>query len=399
MAAGLCMKSRVSAAMIAVTAMLWPWVPGRADPGCDLGDIVNAFINAASSIGSACPGVCEDGVGCAAAAALAAGLGGVGASGNQGSVDNFCNNVNNLQNNIASIQNALGDAGIALDLSQILGSVGNPLSIAQCACDAEEGVGQLGSDVGACFQELGQAICQAMNLGTPCSCTPSAPVLADCGQNISTLCEQYTSDTTCFGADSQGTSTIVQGYDPTSQTIQNISPYYPAQQTQTSGGTLVSVADQYCGGLSYCFCPKPMVPTWTYDYPQNLDNPNNCMACENHSSWYIFSCNCPSGTHPDPSGKLVNGISVCLCDNTNQPADFNPQSFFGMCPPPACPTGQVRLSGNGNCVTPCSDPTKGMTMDGTCCDPSQVTACGQCCPAKTIPDPATGTCIPIQTAQ
>jgi hypothetical protein len=50
-------------------------------------------------------------------------------------------------------------------------------------------------------------------------------------------------------------------------------------------------------------------------------------------------------------------------------------------------------------VKPCTSSSEVMTPDGTCCDPNQVTFCGQCCPAGKVPDPANGTCTPLQTTQ
>jgi hypothetical protein len=62
-----------------------------------------------------------------------------------------------------------------------------------------------------------------------------------------------------------------------------------------------------------------------------------------------------------------------------------------------CPKGQINFG--GKCVKPCTSSSEVMTPDGTCCDPNQVTFCGQCCPAGKVPDPANGTCTPLQTTQ
>jgi hypothetical protein len=389
------------AALVATATILSSFLvstlPARADPGCNFGDLVNDFVNAATSIGGSCPGVCDDPVACAAAAAVAASLGGVGAAGDQNAVNTFCGDVSNLQNNLPGIQQGLSTAGISGDVASALEGLGDPLNIAQCACDVEQGAGQLSNDIGACLQDIGNAICSFMT-GSSCTCSPSPPQIADCSQLQNTKCETDTGDPTnpnyypCFGSGANG-QTIVQGYG--NGTVQNISPYPPAQQSVTAAGTVVSVATDSCGSIAYCVCPKPMVPTWTPDPPEQT-----MLGCDGCAGWAIFSCDCPSGTYPDPSGKLVNGIPVCLCNGTtNEVANLSSNALFGMCPPPACPTGQIRLTGNGNCVTPCSDPTKGMTMDGACCDPTQVTACGQCCPPGTIPDPTNRTCIPKQIAQ
>jgi hypothetical protein len=122
--------------------------------------------------------------------------------------------------------------------------------------------------------------------------------------------------------------------------------------------------------------------TWTWVCDASLDY--NCSV----NGEQIFACVCPKGTHADPSGKLVNGISVCLCDTTNQQADLRPDSFQ-MCP--ACPTGEVQASATGKCVAACAK-NEVITPDGTCCDPNKVTYCGQCCPPGMTPDPALGTC-------
>jgi hypothetical protein len=384
----------VGVALLAAAAMLLPAGPARAD--CSLGDIANAIENTFGSVASgACASACADGAGCGVASGMAGVLAGVP----QGTVNNFCGQVQtalgdaqNIGNGANAVEGILGPLGLS-SLASFVGdaaAVGaDPLNIAACACSLEQGINQLGSDFGSCVQ---QALCDVGQLfGQSCSCSPPPPTVADCAQSNAKCDNSNNQDLACVGAGPQGQFTIMQGYDPKTNTIHNISPYYPAQQYQTSGGTLVTTT-YGCGGMSYCFCPKPMEATWTLDVPQNNANPNNCSVCANNYPWYVFSCNCPGGTHADPSGALVNGISVCLCDKTNQPADFNPESFGGPCPPPACPTGQVRLSSNGNCVTPCSDPTKGMTMDGACCDPARVTACGFCCPGHTLPNPLAGTC-------
>ena len=405
MAAGRRIAWTVGVAVIGAAALLRP-TAARAD--CSLSDIANAI---SATVGSfttgACASACADGVGCG----IAGGMAGVLAAISQDTAGNFCsqvqtaiNDLQNISSDATALQGILGPLG----LSSLVSFVGDaasagvdPLNVAACACSLDQGIGALGNDLGSCVQE---ALCDVGAIfGQSCSCSPPPPIVADCAQS-NTKCDNWNnSDPACQGGNSQGQPTILQGYDSGSQTIQNISPYAPAQQYQNSGGTLVTVNYGSCGGIAYCYCPKPMVPKWTEDGPQNINNPNNCGVCANHYPWAIFSCDCPDGTYAatDASGaeKLVNGIPLCLCNNTNQPANFDPQSFTGMCPPPACPIGQVRLSGNGSCVTPCSDPSKGMTMDGACCDPNQVTACGQCCPVGYVPDPATGTCLPKQVTQ
>src|SRR5262249_26012820 len=134
-----------------------------------------------------------------------------------------------------------------------------------------------------------------------------------------------------------------------------------------------------CLPTKYCFCPKPMVA-----------NANNHVYLGGVKQPYsVVSCDCPLGTH------AVDGLNttVCLCDGTNMPMQ-GPNSLFGICPPPTivgCPKGQTEL--NGKCVAVCTDPTKGMTADGSCCDPAQMTSCGMCCPPGLMPDAKTGGCV------
>jgi hypothetical protein len=339
--------------------------------------------------------------------AVVAVLAGVSADASQGSVNQFCTDVSNIINQInngsddantvvGALQQAAGSAigqDLLNELSTAVSAVADPLGIAQCACGVEQGLGQLGSDFGACLQDFlcaGDAL-----LGSPCTCTAPPPIVADCSQANTNCGDWNDADPACEGG-ANNAPTLLAGNNGS-----NIAGYTPVTVSKSSAGTLVtgggdgSDGNGHCAPVYYCFCPAPMVPTWTFDYPYAV---NNGFQAEG-SQFYIFSCDCPSGTHADPSGTTVGGASVCLCDATNQQANFSPDNLLGMCPPPACPTGQVRLSGNGNCVTPCSNPSDGMTFDGACCNPAQLTSCGTCCPAGTTPDPANGTCIPPQIIQ
>jgi len=389
--------SNVAAALAAAVAIFVLIHPARA--GCSLDDLLNAVANTVESVGSSsCAAACSDGAGCGAAVAVTAVLAGVATDSSQGTVNNFCsaiqniiNNVNSGSDNASTVVSALQQAtGSSIgqdalnELSAAVSAVADPLGIAECACGVEQGLGQLGSDFGACLQDFlcaGDAL-----LGSPCTCTPPPPIVANCQQsNIG--CGSFTdSDPACLGGTDNG-PTLLAG--PGGATIPG---YVPVTVSTTSAGTLVtgggsgSDGQGHCAPVFYCFCPSPMVPTWTFDYPWVIDNGWNVDAPQ----FYIFSCDCPSSTHPAPN--QATGVTSCLCDNSNQPANFSPENLFGMCPPPACPSGQVRLSGNGNCVTPCADPSEGMTFDGACCNPAQMTSCGECCPPGTTPDPATGSC-------
>lgn len=395
------MAALVSVALLFVLA-------GPARAGCSIGDVVNAISNTLGAVDSGyCSSACATGGGCGASVAVTAVLGGVAADAGQGSVNSFCSDVNSLIQQISSgtdnansvagaLQSATGSSvgqDLMNQLSAALADVASPLAVAQCACSVEQSLDQLGSDFGACLQDFlcaGDAL-----LGSPCSCTPPPPITANCSQSLA-QCGSFTdSDPGCLGGNQ--VPTLLAG-----QNGANIEGYVPVIVTNSSAGTLVtgggsgSDGQGHCAPVFFCFCPKPMVPTWTESMPWIENNGFQ----EEGSQFYVFSCDCPSGTHPDPSSATVNGVSVCICDGTtSQVANFNPESFGGMCPPPACPSGQVRLSGAGKCVTPCSNPNEGMAFDGSCCNPMQLTTCGKCCPAGTTPDPVSGGCngpSPIQ---
>jgi hypothetical protein len=392
--------------LLATIGVLLPIAPARA--GCSLDDLLNAVANTVESIGSSsCAAACDTGAGCGAAVGVTAALAGVATEANQASVNTFCSDISNLiqqvnkgSDDANSVVNALQQAtnssigqDLLDDLSSAVGSVADPLGVAQCACSVEQGLGQLGSAFGACLQDFlcaGDAL-----LGNPCTCQAPAPLTADCAQSNITCGNFNDADPACAGG-SASSPTIVSG-----QNGQTIPGYVGVSQQTNSSGTIVigggsgSDGHGHCAPTFYCFCPAPMKAVWTQDTVQN----DNQGVPAGTSGWYIFSCQCPSGTHADPSGKTLAGISACLCDNSNQTANFAPDSFGGMCPQPNCPTGQIRLSGNGKCVTPCSNPSEGMTLDGACCNPAQMTSCGTCCPPGTTPDPATGTCLPPQTIQ
>jgi len=351
--------------------------PVRAD-GCNFNDVVNAIENTLSSLSSgACGAACaEGGAGCIVAAGAAAALGGDAASQGQGSVDNLCNQLNTGLGDVDAIKSWLDAAGVGADLISDVSSLGlGPLlSIAQCGCDLEQGVGQLSNEAGSC---LADAICglqQDLGFGG-CGCTPPTPVAEDC-------------------------SAIV---------FDNNNPP-DAQLNATSNGTLVTDLrtgwdghSQYCSPQHYCFCPSPMQLSAPQPDIQALgSDPWPCIGqSEYYCAWY-YTCQCPQGTHAAAkSGPLTQ---VCLCDNTGlaavAPVKTTTNPTASICPIPftgiPCPNGQVNVG--GKCVTPCTN-NEVRTPNGACCSPAEVTACGSCCPPGTQADLANGTCYPVQTTQ
>jgi hypothetical protein len=349
----------------------------RAD-GCNFGDVVSAIENTVSSLSSgACGAACaEGGVGCVAAAGIGGALGGVASSQGQSSVDNFCSQLSTGVGDVGAIQSWLQAAGVGADLLNDIVSLGaGPLvSVAQCACDLEQGVGQLSGEAGSC---LSGAICglqQDLGFGG-CSCTPPPPVAVDCGAIV-----------------------FDNNYPPS------------ARLDTTSNGTLVTDLvtgwdghSQYCSPQQYCFCPSPMqLSPPQPDYQLLGSDPWPCIGQTDYYCAWTYSCQCPQGTQPAAqSGPMAQ---VCICASTGLAAvppvksEYNPTG--SICPLPLtgklCPKGQVNVG--GNCVAPCSN-NEVMTPSGTCCDPTQVTSCGTCCPAGTVPNLTLGTCGPNETTQ
>jgi hypothetical protein len=387
MAIGRYIASKVCAAFLVAAATVLPLAAANAD-GCSLQDLWNGIDGTISAVASgACASACSDGGGCVAAAAVATGLGGVATDSSQGTVDQFCNAVQNAVNNaqnagsdISAIQNALSQAGISSQdvTGPILGALNgltDPLNIAECGCSLEHGIGQLGGDVLACLQDVICDLQQAVGLG-PCGCHPPTPVAANCA--APTYC-----------ADSPA-----EANKPECQGVILGSPSNPPSYI-VHGQVVVDVVDgwdghsYWCSPDRYCFCPPPLTLA---PIPVNYLGDGTVM----------FTCQCPGGSAP--AAKTGPGAEICICQNTGLVAvppvktTTNPEA--SPCPIPLtgipCPNGQTRI--NGNCVTPCSDPTQGMTTDGACCDPSQVTSCGMCCPPGTTPEP-NGTCLPRGVAQ
>ena len=366
--------------------------PARA--GCNPSDIFNAAKQSVSGL-SACASACADGVGCAASVAATGVLSEIAAAAGQGVVSSFCSQVQGNATQILDELKSVGGSSIGQnllnDFASALSAVGSPATVVKCACETEQGGASLGSDLGACVEDALCWVQEELGFGS-CDCTRPAPTLVNCGSIDVKKCageglmEKY-DDPACLPYDSIGNST------PDCQNSGYSNVKYTLTCTTTSEGTLVvalppTAEGTGCGGVFYCFCPAPMNPAW-HQIPS---------APGSGDDRYGFSCDCPyDPKNPDHQthrgATMPNGISSCLCDNTNQPANFG-FAPNGMCPPSTCPAGQTRLGGIGDCVTPCSDPSQGMAFDGSCCNPAQMNSCGQCCPPGTVPDLKSGTCVP-----
>jgi hypothetical protein len=134
-------------------------------------------------------------------------------------------------------------------------------------------------------------------------------------------------------------------------------------------------ASGHCSPVVSFFCPKPMVPKWVPYDPTGETSPSGGGTCPDGSpagplGECMFLCACPAGSSP-PSNETGPGSSTCVCNN-------GPQA------------GQP-LPGNGVCAPVCQK-TLVPVAGGACCAPTQVSACGDCCPAGQTPDATTGQC-------
>jgi hypothetical protein len=395
MATGRRVAQKAGAMLLLAAVAVWiSFVPVRAQ-GCDPQDFWNALQNVASGISSpACDTTYADPVGDAALIALAAALGGITAEDPGanvcGAISNAFNDITNGQSDLGTLNSALSNLGLAtsaLDsVQQILSGAANPVAAAECACQWDQGVSALGGDVLACLQSAICGIQQDFGLGG-CSCTPPTPVAANCTPPIAE-CTNYNmnpNDPACANA--------IYGQN-------GVNPP-PVITKSVSGGTIViNVVDGWdghstmCSPDTYCFCPAPMHVVAVPNYYADGSNTNN--------GYVMYVCECPqTPVATKPAGTSGGLAEVCLCPD-GQPAVPSQISLLNptgsICPPQVtCPNGQEMIG--GKCVTPCSNPNEGMTMSGACCDPNQVTSCGQCCPPGTTPDPTSGTCIPKQVAQ
>ncbi len=372
---------RLCVTLIMAIGASWPAMPARAGASCNLGDLANSAVNAIGSFASpACAAAAADDGGVVASYIVAGGLEGVAAA-NSGAVHDFCQGLSQAQGDITSLQNALNGLGAGVDLASVLGSL-DPLNIVECGCDIQQGVNQF-------VNELGDCACALVDWlpFVHCGCSnPPPPKQANCA--LPSTCFTGSSDPACQ------TGNAILGCLPP---VGGLPQVCPGNAQPTSGGTFVSMqsGDPSCPQTLYCFCPLPLVPVWTTPPSPSSFDPFPTG---------VFACQCPSGTYQakSKSGQPVTegGVPVCLCDYTNQPPKVtsNPQQMCNInLTGTPCPAGQKQIG--QKCVTPCADPTKGMTMDGACCDPTQVTSCGQCCPPKTTPNPVNGSCMPLQTTQ
>jgi len=394
MATGRRIALTISVAWLAA-AMLLPLSSAKAGgSSCNLNDIWTALQNTLDTISSSnCAGVSSDPALWAPVGLAAGVMAGISQS------QQFCQDVQNVQNQLTNIQgdgnslvsqlNNLGiDASFLSSILGALGSAGDALSVVECACGLSNNITQVGGDLGACVQD---ALCDLQNLahqvdpGLFGSCSGTI-------DNVPTNCTQNPCSSSTGACDPNLGGNVIlqcpQGDDGP-----------PVTQQSSGNGTVVSstLGASASGVISVesCICPAPMTGNWipAGNYPgwSSIVSDPNCK---------FFMCECPTGS--TLAGNSGAAQYVCICQNTGKPVMTGyGATIDNPCPLPLtgqpCPQGQINFG--GKCVKPCTSSSEVMTPDGTCCDPNQVTFCGQCCPAGKVPDPANGTCTPLQTTQ
>jgi hypothetical protein len=385
----------LGAALIAAAINLIPVSSARAGGSCDINSIWDALQNTLNTIASSnCAGVAADPAMWAPVGVAAGVMAGVSQS------QQFCQQVQNVQNQLTNVQgdgsslvtqlNNLGvDASFLSSVLDALGSAADALSVVQCACGLSNNITQVGGDLGSCVED---ALCDLQNLANQID--PS--LFGSCSgsiDNIPTNCTQNPCNSQTGACDQNLGGNVIwqcpQGDDAP-----------PVTQSNSANGTVVSstLGASASGVVSVesCICPAPMIGKWipasNYSGAWNIVSDPGCS---------FFMCECPAGT--TLASNSGAGQYVCICQNTGQPAQAGPSQFNPdgvACPLPLtglpCSNGQINF--NGKCVPACTA-NEVRTPDGVCCNPTQETMCGQCCPAGMVPNPTNGTCMPNQVIQ
>lgn len=137
----------------------------------------------------------------------------------------------------------------------------------------------------------------------------------------------------------------------------------------------------------FCSCPATMA--W-----QPHSNGAWTCSCPNAGEVQVAKgiCQCPAdqglldGSCQACASPLVLKYGACACSVEGQ--QINKILGNISC---SCPNGQG-TAGN-KCAPACSDVSKTLLADGSCCSPSQVSSCGVCCPSGWKPDAKSGSCI------
>lgn len=309
--------------------------------------------------------------------------------------------IEQLANNISSAGSeaaANAAAEQAYDLLANIPVVGQAISMLPCACIVADAAIKTGNDLAKAASETGDCAKFALACaGNPLECAQSLfesgwDALQDLGSWVGEQLGKIWDvihDAWCDGpgkvCKSVGLGWLCgcKGDPPPPQWVNCVAGAALGGDVRDLGnGVKYSVSSN-----EVCSCPASMA------WKQHGDGAWTC-SCPNPGEVQVAPgiCQCPAGQGllegscqacPAP---LVLKYGACTCSVEGQ--QINKMLGNLSC---SCPTGQA-TAGN-KCVAMCTDVSKILLGDGTCCSASQVSSCGVCCPSGQKPDPNSGSCI------
>jgi hypothetical protein len=274
-------------------------------------------------------------------------------------------------------KSGIADSGLLADVSGLLSDAADAANLASCACQTAQDPGwqPFLSQVSACLQDFFCTVDRDCS-GSSIIIQQIDCAISPCPPGSFNLIENCTGPG-IFGPDNSGNS-------PNGVSYQS-----------SAGGVVVTQSDGFgpSGGQTVyeCFCPYPMQIGWA-------------NATQNTGTQIIdlpfLTCKCPTGTSP-PANKTGPVTSACVCDSG--PLAGQPAPLDGNCTPPTgnnntgCPAGEKAVGGTCVSANGCSDPTKVMLANGSCCDPAKAAACGECCTDGQVADTVSGRCMPASS--
>lgn len=316
-----------------------------------------------------------------------------------GDIQQLAINIANAQ----SDQAANAAAEQAYDLLQTIPVLGQAIAMLPCACivaeaaiAAKDKLADAASEGGDCAQFALQCV------GNPIACAQSLfesgwDALQDLGKWVWDTVGGLLKDIWCAGPGQVcnliGLKSICgcEGDPPPPVQVDCVGG--PGVNGTALGGDVRDLGNGVKISLSsntFCSCPGSM------SWQQHSDGAWTC-SCKNPGEVQVAKgiCRCPEGkgllegscqTCPSP---LVLKYGACTCPVEGQ--NFMKIGTTGTTYFCSCPNGQG-TAGN-KCAPACTDVSKTLLADGTCCSPSQVSSCGVCCPSGWAPDPKSGSCV------
>lgn len=309
--------------------------------------------------------------------------------------------IEQLANNISSAGSeaaANAAAEQAYDLLANIPVVGQAVSMLPCACIVADAAIKSGNDLAKAASETGDCAKFALQcVGNPLECAQSLfesgwDALQDLGQWVWDNVGGLLKDIWCEGpgkvcnAVGLGWLCGCEGDPPPPAQVDCIGGAALGGDVRDLGnGVKISLSSN-----EFCSCPATM--TWQ----QHSDGAWTCN-CPHPGEVQVAKgiCQCPAAKGllegscqacPDP---LVLKHGACTCPVEGQ--NFMKIGATGTTYFCSCPNGQG-TAGN-KCAPACTDVSKTLMADGTCCSPSQVSSCGVCCPSGQTPDPKSGSCV------